>query len=1183
MVSSTASSFKKLYEKALLRQQQPGQNDDDETDHPQQAGSNASVIPHSMDYAGFKHMLRCMARRRARIRKLLRKEPDQKLPESVIQNELEEFLTPQTGKALDTSTDSSLPPQSIGGHPDEDSSSHPEELDSQDDQDESVWVMTPPRTPLVSNASTSTTTNRPVITTQKQPPQASPFQRSSSAPTRAGSNSFQHYMNVYEGTAELSPTNSQLQQQQQAQPQSAAGDVAVPSYYAPLGDDPQSQAAHTQDFENMLQDIHATETYSDSESIHSYSHPTTTTPPRSRQRSRRSLDQRRTKAAVLRKISARERYEMVSFLQHELHKVYMYYITTSQQLSTRIDQIQQRLQNNTDKTHEGYQAPSVATGNENDIEDHHTSLTGVISPQLLRPLVQDILSTMAFCTINTVTACQMLIRYDAYARTFEGTPMMEYYLKQGGHFRKLLQHAEIHALADNLTNIMIAMTSSSTETDPTAEMQSSSGLEPPVTTSSLSVLDQEETTATMALLHDLGQQRAFFQTLLHGIFADPSVAVIHPSPNNNNSHNNKKTPSSTPELSDASHFSRPGWLNTHIRRLRSWIEYGAYDVDRLGLEPAFLTMRGKSLTEEMRQLAKWSKKRSSSSSSLTTDDGQSLQQSKDEEQKLSGIQIFNLTLNLISAFLYCMNYYIVEPSSTLYVNRLGAHDALSGTLIGMMPLGAFLSSIPFSMWTNKSFRHPFIMSCTLMILGNVMYSLADRLRSVPMALMGRLIAGLGAPKCIIRRYMADTTPLSLRTSVNASFGMVVAAGSAMGPAMAVLLTRIELIAKLPVLGWMQFNGLTMPGYFMATLWTTFLLILLLTFDEPNRAGLEEQKRLEKEKTMVHKGGAFQQEVDDETVDAAEEDDDDDSVEDGSDHNDDDSMEEPIPRRLAPQKSMSNETPDYELRTIFTKDTFTQSSNHDDGTAQTSLSKELAQYRLSLQASMSGEGARVGFFRTWQIRLSNYMELITPPVRICLGLLFCKVFTIETLASATSVVSKNRYHWQVKQVGMLGFVNGCLVIPFSIIVGRLSMRFQDQKLMQALVGIGCCGFFLLIDLSDLVDPHSRGDYNEGHILAVGPYRYVTGYFLCYMSIQAFEGVIGSALSKVIPTALASGTLNSGLLATLTDTLGRSCGDLFISLVGFISLRQLMNLLFIPGFCIMLGCFVVIRQYRDLLAV
>jgi hypothetical protein len=550
--------------------------------------------------------------------------------------------------------------------------------------------------------------------------------------------------------------------------------------------------------------------------------------------------------------------------------------------------------------------------------------------------------------------------------------------------------------------------------------------------------------------------------------------------------------------------------DSFIYTLRDWFLTGAFE-DRLGLEPAYLTSRGTSLTEEMKQLAEWRKKK------------HEILQPKREEKQLTGMQIFHLTLNLVSAFLYCMNYYIVEPSSTMYVNQLGAHDAMSGTLIGMLPLGALVSSIPYSMWTNKSFRHPFLMSCCMMIIGNLVYGLADRYSNVKVALLGRFISGLGAPKCIIRRYMADTTPVTLRTSVNAGFGMVVAAGSAMGPAMAIILNRFDYTVVLPWLGFVTFNGLTLPGYFMACCWFTFTIVVLATFEEPDREGLEEQKRLE-------------------------------------------ASRQPTVSPSTSRVDMSSDSSrHHDLNAIFSDD--------DDDEFGDALSKKPSHHYDDKPRSC------------WQrsvAQVQHFFELVSFPVRLCLGLLFAKVFTIEALVSATSALSKNRYGWQVHQVGTLGFLNGILVIPFSILVGRLSMSYHDHVLMKWLVCIGCMGMFCLIDVTDLVGTPTS-DWNEGHVLAVSPQRYIVGYFLAYLSIQTFEGVIGSTLSKVIPTALAAGTLNSGLLATLVDCSGRASGDLFISLCGFIEIRQLMNLLFIPGFCIMLTCLVVIVRYRDMLAV
>ena len=736
-------------------------------------------------------------------------------------------------------------------------------------------------------------------------------------------------------------------------------------------------------------------------------------------------NKRKGRASVLRTLSMLERKEIIVFLKSEMAKVQMFYLAQWQRVSHMLE----------------LQAPT----------DPDFSKVG-----------DEILELIAFCVINVVTVCQILIRYDAYARTYEGTPMLDYWIKHNSRyatpFRKILQHEELVALADSFA--------ASIEDTP--------------------------------LFIQFDSQRQMFVDILSSVQTAQFAAS-----------------------SGHTFFIR----DTLIHTLRSWFLMGSYE-DRLGLEPSYLTMRGKSLTSEMGQLLEWREKKQVPSHIRT-------------KKKLTDVQVFNLTLNLLSAFLYCMNYYIVEPSSTMYVNRLGAFDAMSGTLIGMVPLAAFTSSIPYSMWTNSSFRSPFILSCTLLVIGNLLYSLADQVRDVRVALLGRFITGLGAPKCIIRRYMADTTPMSLRTSVNALFGMVVAAGSAMGPAMAIILNSFEYTFVAPVIGVVTLNGLTLPGYFMATLWITFTIIVLLTFEEPDREGLEEQRLLE---------STYKAPNDADTV--------------GS---------------LRPLQ-------DVDLNTIFSGDSQETGAKSffrkTGGSPVSGLSPSDIPASLEMpNEDLSGWKEKV--VKAY-LRVKQFAEQITTPVRICLGLLFAKVFTIEILVSATSALSKNRYKWQVHQVGTLGFTNGCLVIPFSIFIGKLSLSIQDRQLMRYLVTIGIFGMFLLVDLSDLVYSHN-GSYNAGHVLAVGQRRYISGYFVSYLSIQAFEGVIGSTLSKVIPTSLASGTFNSGLLATLVDTFGRACGDNFISMVGFISIRQLMNLLFIPGFLIMLTCLVVIERYRDMLSV
>ena len=167
-------------------------------------------------------------------------------------------------------------------------------------------------------------------------------------------------------------------------------------------------------------------------------------------------------------------------------------------------------------------------------------------------------------------------------------------------------------------------------------------------------------------------------------------------------------------------------------------------------------------------------------------------------------------------------------------------------------------------------------------------------------------------------------------------------------------------------------------------------------------------------------------------------------------------------------------------------------------------------------------------------ISNQLTL---PVRICMFLLFSKMFTVESVISAASMVTKNRYSWAVHQVGTLGTIVGCLTIPISIFIGWVSQYREDRVLMVWLMSFAAFGMALLVDVTDFVSTDTE-TYNEGHPLAVGPHRYIAGYLLVFCSVQAFDGVVGSVLSKVIPTALATGTLVS-ISCILRASISHSC--------------------------------------------
>lgn len=208
--------------------------------------------------------------------------------------------------------------------------------------------------------------------------------------------------------------------------------------------------------------------------------------------------------------------------------------------------------------------------------------------------------------------------------------------------------------------------------------------------------------------------------------------------------------------------------------------------------------------------------------------------------------------------------------------------------------------------------------------------------------------------------------------------------------------------------------------------------------------------------------------------------------------------------------------------------------------------------------------------------------MTRAVALCMSLVFMKRISLESIMGSTSVVTKNRYGWTIKNVGTLHFVNGCIIIPVSVLAGYLSQFYEDRFLATCLLAVTCAGMLLIVDFTDLVS-HDNEGYNEGHWLAVGPVKYIAGSMIAFSGIEACESYVASLMSKVVPSALAEGTFNSGLLATLVGTSGRATGDLFITLMALISIRQLLNLLVIPGLALMIISMVLIRRNYGSLAV
>lgn len=203
-------------------------------------------------------------------------------------------------------------------------------------------------------------------------------------------------------------------------------------------------------------------------------------------------------------------------------------------------------------------------------------------------------------------------------------------------------------------------------------------------------------------------------------------------------------------------------------------------------------------------------------------------------------------LNLLSTFLYLTNYFIIAPTCGEYASRLGGDPALASLIIGMTPIAALVSTVLFSWWTNHSYKSAIVFASACSLVGNLCYAMGLPRNSLTLVLVGRLLNGFGSARSINRRYIADAFSYSERTSASATFVTAGALGMASGPAIASLLHLVTPSKK--VLHYSKKEDINLywqvenaPGWFMMAMWGTFLVAMILFFQDPPRK--REQRQL----------------------------------------------------------------------------------------------------------------------------------------------------------------------------------------------------------------------------------------------------------------------------------------------------------------------------------------------------
>lgn len=226
------------------------------------------------------------------------------------------------------------------------------------------------------------------------------------------------------------------------------------------------------------------------------------------------------------------------------------------------------------------------------------------------------------------------------------------------------------------------------------------------------------------------------------------------------------------------------------------------------------------------------------------------------------------------------------------------------------------------------------------------------------------------------RYVADATPFSLRTAASAAFAMATALGAALGPGVAILLNRMnEFEFYLPLLNKQYFNGMTAPGYFMALSWFIYTMCIVFFFDEPTRSGLEELRQREGSDGPAATDSKRESLLDEVELAAISR---------------DESKATGYLKGASPFHSA-----------LETQDSLDGGESDNDGSTD--------EY-VEIASSETEKG--------YSYYLCPISKNMTRPVIICMSLIFMKRIALESIVGSTSVITKNRYGWDIENVGTL---------------------------------------------------------------------------------------------------------------------------------------------------------------------
>lgn len=475
-------------------------------------------------------------------------------------------------------------------------------------------------------------------------------------------------------------------------------------------------------------------------------------------------------------------------------------------------------------------------------------------------------------------------------------------------------------------------------------------------------------------------------------------------------------------------------------------------------------------------------------------------------------------VNRLSVFLQAMNYYIVHSTANTFLVSVGARPAHSATIIGATSFGALIASVFHgyqlakepngSHFTAGFYRASILLASLSSLIGNCVYITAVAINSVPLAVFGRLLIGIGSVD-LLERQVVSRLPAPSVVPESARLVNAKVKGVVYGLLAGAFLSSFSMDFSLFGARLFTFGALQSASYIMAFCWLfqTYRITRFLFFgslDDLQSVAQSKQSGRDKEEPTTAR--------------------------DDTTSSDDSDVAPSAPGRLL----------------------YNTSSDVTDSIRR-GVSAEQARIPLNYFPSTSGAEKKL-----WKILLSRFRKFISYNVAlpVTMALVVFVEATHEILFTSCAIITNRYFSWNGSHAGFFLGVMSAFVFLINFVCGSIANTYGERTVIKRSVLLVGGGFFIMINYASLFTLASNVpsllDETTGRARSYdwvfGAYQYVIGFSVTFVGAIALDGTSLALMSKVAPTKVKSAVVNCGTIVTFSSLAARVIGDVHILMVG-----------------------------------